>query len=117
MQLPVVLVLDAGNPDNAPHLGLPEVIAQQELQQLVDVEPVGLGPSFPPRDLDAGGIDDDIVDSHFLQSAMDPETVSSRFVAGKTGAEAGRPKRFFAWPISFCRVNRSPAGTSRSRAF
>ena len=43
MQLPVFLVSRAGDPHDAPHLGLAAVIAEQHGQQLGNVEAIALG--------------------------------------------------------------------------
>ncbi len=58
------------------------MMAQQHRQQLVAIEPIGLGPPGVSVHLDARGVDHDVVDTLLDQPAMQPPAVTAGFVAG-----------------------------------
>ena len=62
VQLPAVFLVYAGHTDDTPHLPLACHVAQEHREELVDVEPIGLRPTLAPIDLNAGGIDDMVLD-------------------------------------------------------
>ena len=90
MQLPVFLVSRAGDPHDAPHLGLAAVIAEQHGQQLGNVEAIALGATLLTLDLDGGRIHDDVADADAQQPAVQPETVPAGLVAGTHGRVVGQ---------------------------
>jgi hypothetical protein len=51
------------------------------LSMLVPVKTVGLRAPRPPIDLDAGGVDDDVVDAVLAQRAVQPPAVAAGLVA------------------------------------
>ena len=57
------------------------MVPQQHRQQLVPIEPIGLGPPGAPVDLDAGRVHHDVVDTLRTQPAVQPPAVATRFVA------------------------------------
>ena len=61
--LAAVLVLGRGDADDPPELVLAAVITDQHGQELGDVEPIALGAAGAAVDLDAGGVDDEVVDA------------------------------------------------------
>jgi hypothetical protein len=77
-----VFVLGRGLVQHRPHAGFARVITQQHRQQLVAIEPVGLGSPGASVDLDAGRVDHDAVDALPDQPAMQPPAISSCLVAG-----------------------------------
>ena len=60
---------------------LARMVPQQHRQQLVAIEPIGLGPPGAPVDLDAGRVHHDVVDTLLTQPAVQPPAVTTRFVA------------------------------------
>jgi hypothetical protein len=91
MQVAVVLVLDAGDADDTEGSGFAQTVSNQEPQELVDVEAVGLGAAMAARHLDAGGIDHEAVQAHLLESAMGPIAVAAGLIAAvdrRRGTEA-----------------------------
>jgi hypothetical protein len=70
VQLASVLVLDLGYLDQAPHILLALVPADQHAEQLAGVEAVGLFSTPLPFHLDARRIDHLIVDSMNLQKTV-----------------------------------------------
>ncbi|MDO8376783.1 MAG: hypothetical protein Q7S91_06265 [Aquabacterium sp.] len=73
-----------------PH-ALTGMVSQQHDQQLVAVQAIGLGASGTPIDLDARGVDHDVVDALLDQPTVQPPTVAAGLVAGANlalGAQA-----------------------------
>ena len=64
-----------------PHT-LAAAVAQQHRQQLVAIEPIGLGSPGAPVHLDARGVDHDVVDALLDQPPVQPPAVAAGFVAG-----------------------------------
>ena len=89
VRLAAVLVVGGGDADDAPELVLAAVIADQHGQELGDVEPIALGAAGAAVDLDAGGVDDEVVDGVVSEIAMEPEAVAAGLVAGEDGGVAG----------------------------
>ena len=58
-----VLLLDARFAQHRPDASFAAVMAQQQAQQLVAVDPIGLGAPRVPVHFDAGRIDHDVVDA------------------------------------------------------
>ena len=58
------------------------MVAQQHRQQLVAVQAIGLGSPGPPVDLDARGVDHDVVDDLLDKPAVQPPAVPAGLVAG-----------------------------------
>jgi len=56
-------------------------MAQQHRQQLVAIEPVGLGPPGASVHFNAGGVDHDVVHTLLDQPAVQPPAVTAGFVA------------------------------------
>jgi hypothetical protein len=81
VQLPLILLLDGGDMDRAPDLALPVVPAYEHFHQLDCVEAIRLGPPLAAVDLNAGGVDDLVLDPLVQQEAMQPEAVASYLVA------------------------------------
>ncbi|WP_244504062.1 hypothetical protein [Variovorax sp. CF079] len=75
-----VFVLGRGLMHHRPHT-LAAMMAQQHRQQLVAIEPVGLGPPGVSVHLDAGGVDHDVVHTLLDQPAVQPPAVAACFVA------------------------------------
>jgi hypothetical protein len=75
-----VFVLRRRLVQHRPH-ALAGVVAQQHRQQLVAIEPVGLGTPGAPVHLDARGVDHDVVDALLDQPAVQPPAVAARLVA------------------------------------
>jgi len=76
-----VFGLGARFAQHRPH-ALTAMVSQQHDQQLVAVQAIGLGASGTPIDLDARGVDHDVVDALFDQPAVQPPTVAAGLVAG-----------------------------------
>src|SRR4029077_19539548 len=70
VQLPLILLLDGRDMDRAPDLALPVVPTNEHFYEFHCVEAVRLGPSAAAVDLDAGGVDDLVLDSLVQQEAM-----------------------------------------------
>src|SRR5258706_13324956 len=77
-----VFLLGRGLMQHSPDLGLPVVVAHEQLEQLVAIDAIGFGAPAPARDLDAGGIDHDVVNAVLAQPAMQPPAVTAGLVAG-----------------------------------
>ena len=58
------------------------MVSQRQGQQFVAVQAIGLGPSGTPIDLDARGVDHDVVNALFDQSAVQQPNVAACLVAG-----------------------------------
>ncbi len=94
VQMPPVLVVFRGNADRTEHIGLATVPPAQYSEHFLDVDPIGLDSLLPSVLLDAGRVDDDILDTVVLQAAVNPETISSSFVATDYRRVFGKPKSF-----------------------
>src|SRR5262252_2274244 len=86
MELPTVFLVDAGHPHDTPHLPLTRHVAQEHREELVDIEPIRLGPALAPIDFNAGGVDDMVRDTMCDQGAVQPEPVAAGLV---TAHDAG----------------------------
>src|SRR5206468_1117945 len=82
VQLASILVLGRGCVNDGPDLALAVVPANEHLHELDGVEAIGLGPAPAAVDLDAGRIDDAVLDAMSQEEAMEPEAVAPGFVAG-----------------------------------
>src|SRR5215510_12508768 len=76
-----IFLLRGGLVQHRPHTPLAAVVAQQQPQQLVAIEPIGLGAFGTPVDLDARGVDHDAVDPLLAQPPVQPPAVAAGFVA------------------------------------
>jgi hypothetical protein len=81
VQLPLILLLDGRGMNHAPDLVLPVVPTNEHLHEFNCIETIRFGPSLTAIHLDAGGVDDLVLDSMGQQEAMQPETVASCLVA------------------------------------
>src|SRR2546428_7129755 len=81
VRAPRVFILSRRLVQHRPH-ALACTVAQQHRQQLVAIEPVGLGAPGVPVHFDAGGVDHDVVDALLGQPAVQPPAVPAGFVAG-----------------------------------
>jgi hypothetical protein len=61
----------------------------EHFDELDGVQGVGLGPPHPAVDLDAGGVDDAVVDAVVDEESMEPEAVAAGLVAGGDGGVGG----------------------------
>jgi hypothetical protein len=61
------------------------VPADEHCGELHGIEAIALGATLAAIDLDAGGIDDDVLDPFFDKVAMEPETVATGFIATEHG--------------------------------
>jgi len=78
----LILLLLAGYVHHSPHrLLVVEPVTHEHLKQLLHIQPVGLGPTLPPVDFDAGWIDDQVLDAMRRQKTVDPEPVAAGLVA------------------------------------
>jgi hypothetical protein len=84
-ELAAILVGDGGHVDDTPERPLAAVPADQHREELGDVQSVTLGAPEAAVDLDAGGVDDEVMDALRGQVAMEPEAVTSRLVATEDG--------------------------------
>ena len=69
-----------GHPHDAPRALVTQGIPREQTQEASEIETVRLGPSGPPIDFDARGIDDVISDAHGHQVAMQPEAIAASLV-------------------------------------
>jgi hypothetical protein len=81
VELPAVFLVHAQYAYHPPHLLLACDGAQQHHQELVDIEPIGLGPALAPIALNTGGIDDMVLDAMRHQGAVQPASVPASLVA------------------------------------
>src|SRR5262245_36366020 len=77
----LILGLDRRDLDHLPHLALAMVITHQHAQQFAHVQPIALGSTTAPVDLNGGGIHHMVGDSVPLQKPMQPEAFAPRFIA------------------------------------
>lgn len=75
-----VFGLGARFAQHRPH-ALTRMLSQQHDQQLVSVQAIGLGSPGTPIDLDARGVDHDVVDALLDQPAVQPPAVAAGLVA------------------------------------
>jgi hypothetical protein len=57
VQLAAVFFLHTGDPDDTPHLPFPRDVAQEHREQLLHIEPIGLGSPVSAIDFNAGRVD------------------------------------------------------------
>src|SRR5512139_726879 len=81
MQLALVFYFHTRHMHHTPDLWLSLMVAQEHGEQLPHIQPVGLCPPRPPIDFDAGRIHHHVLAPLRGQIAMQPEAVSSRFIA------------------------------------
>ncbi len=79
VELARVLPFHRGNADDAPRL-FTEVPTDQHGDQLDGIEAIGLAAARSARDLDGGGVDDDVLNADMSQETVNPETVTTGFV-------------------------------------
>ncbi len=78
---PRVFLLRRGHPHHRPHPALARVVANQHREQLVTVQPVGLGPPRAAVDFNARRIHHDVVDTLLDEPAVQPEAVAPGLIA------------------------------------
>ena len=71
-----VLILDARFAQHRPH-ALAGMVADQQREQLVSVEPISLGSACETIDLDAGRVNNDVVHAQLAQPSMEPPAIAS----------------------------------------
>ena len=80
MELARVLPFHRGNADDAPWL-FTEAPTHKHGDQLDGIEAIGLAAARSARDLDRGGVDDDVLNADMSQETVNPESVTTGFVA------------------------------------
>ena len=113
-----VFVLGRRLVQHRPHT-LAGVVAQQHRQQLVAIEPIGLGAPGAPVHLDARGVDHDVVDALLDQPAVQPPAVAAGLVAGvHLGLRRSGRSALAPWPCNPaprpCRRRRRCTGSGRA---
>src|SRR6202521_1238836 len=81
MRPPRVFFLRRGHPHHRPYPSFSTGIAQQHRQQLVAIQPVGLGAPSAAVDFNARRIHHDVVDTVFDEPAVQPEAITPRLIA------------------------------------
>src|ERR1700676_2751060 len=81
MRPPRVFLLRRRYPHHRPHSTLASAVANQHCQQLVAVQPVGLGAPRAAIDFNARRIHYDVVDTVFDEPAVQPEAVPPGLIA------------------------------------
>jgi hypothetical protein len=70
-------------------------VAQQHRQKLADIEPIGLRAALAPIDLNAGGIDDVILDAMCSSVTVQPESVAASLITAHDARLLGQAKALF----------------------
>jgi hypothetical protein len=82
VQLPTMVGLFTGDPDQAQRAGFPRHVPEQQREEALDIEPVGLRLAGAAIHFDAGRVDDQALHAQRGEIAMEPEAVGPGFVAG-----------------------------------
>src|SRR6516165_1038088 len=80
VQLLSVLGLYARYMHHAPQLVFPQAVPNQHPQQLLYIEPIGLGTTSPAIHLNTGGIHDVVLNSQREQKSVQPKTITPCFI-------------------------------------
>jgi hypothetical protein len=67
-------------------------VAQQHRQELADIEPIGLRSALAPIDLNAGGIDDVILDPMRYSVTVQPEPIAASLITAHDARLLGQAK-------------------------
>ena len=81
--MPLVFVSGIWDDDRAPHIRLAFAVANEQSDQADGVQTIGFGTPGATIHLDTRRVDDRIVDTVMMQTAIEPETVASGLVAGE----------------------------------
>jgi hypothetical protein len=97
LQLPVkvaaVFVFHRGNPNHTPdRLRTARKVTRQKIEQRHQIHPVRLRAPLPSVHLDAGRVDDEVLDPMRGEEAMQPEAIPARFVAAHHPRIGREPK-------------------------
>src|SRR5262249_9418840 len=81
VQMPAVSLAHPGNSHASPGPPFSSVITDQHGEQFLSVHAIVLGTPFPARDLNAGRVNDQVLNTDRGQVAVYPEAVSAGFIA------------------------------------
>src|SRR5512135_2759236 len=88
------MLLDGRGVNHAPDLALPIVPTNEHLHEFNCIETIRFRPSLTAVHLDAGGVDDLVLNSMGQEEAVQPETVTSCLVATEHRSVLGQAESF-----------------------